>query len=396
MREKLEESVRIHLRSDVEVGAFLSPGIDSSAVVSLMARILERPVKSFTITFEDALTDEVSRNKPLSDFPGFEHENHRVLFKDSDFNLFPKALWHNEVPFSSGSEVVQMVLSRYASNHVKTVVTGEGADEIFGGYEWYRTNKILEPLSMLPLPLKRLIAGLPPLKGRWPGACRTLLAPYRMNLERYRSLIGPPRAPEYLDQIFSDEVKEDFYGDDLVETFFELPSGFKYLDSHLKLLCHDLKIRLPDAVLHHLDRSSMAYSLEARVPFLDHELFEFCAKIPTSLKLKGFEEKYILRRSMEGLVPGEILKRRKLAMRGPLHRWLLKETPEFARVMLSPESLRDKGYFNPAYVGRLLDLYRSGNSWCIKPLLGVLGVQLFDEFFIRGIKGDLTEPDAGL
>ncbi|MGH7790996.1 MAG: asparagine synthase (glutamine-hydrolyzing), partial [Thermodesulfobacteriota bacterium] len=147
LRAKLEESVRIHLRSDVPVGAWLSAGIDSSSVVSLMSRITNHPIQTFTLAFENPRFDEVGWQKILKDFPGYNLPNRQSVFTARSFELLPKAVWHCEDPVALGSGISRMVISDLASQDVKVVLTGEGSDEVFGSYPWFETFKLLEPLT---------------------------------------------------------------------------------------------------------------------------------------------------------------------------------------------------------------------------------------------------------
>jgi asparagine synthase (glutamine-hydrolysing) len=147
-----------------------------------------------------------------------------------------------------------------------------------------------------------------------------------------------------------------------------------------------MNVRLPDAIVHQLDRESMAHSVEARVPFLDHELVELCARIPVSLKLRGWREKYILRRAMRGLLPEEILTRPKRPLSTPNAAWLREKLPDFATELLSRDSLRQKGYFDPSAVAHLLEQHRAGHRNHASQLFGVLGMQLWDDLFMRGCR----------
>jgi asparagine synthase (glutamine-hydrolysing) len=274
---KLEEAVRIHMRSDVEVAAWLSPGIDSSSVVSLMRSCTAQQIRVFSIGFEDKAVDEIGRHKTLDSFKGYEMPVSKVIFKARDFSLFPKALWHMEDPLTSGVEVPRLVLSRLCGSQVKVVLTGEGADEILGGYEWYRTDQLLNSFSRTPFFLRQAVSSL--LNKNWPGAGRILLTSPTMNLSRYSRLIGMTRTEEFGDKLFGGDYQGLWDKQESKEDAF-LPQGFFRWPRFLQLQYFDITRRLPGSVIHQLDRSSMAYSLEARVPFLDHEFVEFCAKIP--------------------------------------------------------------------------------------------------------------------
>ena len=165
-----------------------------------------------------------------------------------------------------------------------------------------------------------------------------------------------------------------------------MPEGFSKWDPLVQLQYYELKIRLPDFILHHMDRTSMAYSLEVRVPFLDHKVVEFCAAIPPSLKLRGLTEKYILRKAMQPLLPREIYHRKKRGLRAPFKQWMQEKLPEFAEELLSARSLRAKGYFKPEIVERMLAQHRTGAKDYGVLLIGVLAVQLWDDLFLSNHK----------
>jgi asparagine synthase (glutamine-hydrolysing) len=382
--EELEESVRLHMRSDVEIGAWLSAGIDSSGIVGLMNRFTDKNIKTFSLSFEDHDADEMTNQKILGDFQGFNIMKHRAICKSKDFQLFPRALWHCEDPFIGAVEIPRMILSEMASKSVKVVLTGEGSDEIFGGYPWYLIDKVLRPFSKIPLPLRRMMALISFINKWRPRAYNVLLAPRKMNHDRYRRLIGATFLKDY-NKLFSGDIRQELsHMKDSEDWWPVFPEHFYHLHPFYQLQYYDLKIRLPDAIVHHLDRASMAHALEARVPFLDHKLLEFCARIPPSLKMKGVNEKYILRRSLKGVLPDEIIRRKKFGMRAPFQQWLREDLPDFAVDLLSRDRLHEKGYFNPDIVLPQLDQHRSGAGNNGKLLLGVLGIQLWDDIFMHG------------
>ncbi len=381
--EKLQESVRIHLRSDVPVGAWLSSGIDSSAVVSLMTRFPHQSIKTVSLAFENPELDEVSKRPTLNEFPGYSFDNQRVTCKTADFALFPKTIWHCEDISATGIEIPCMLLSEAAARNGKVVLVGEGSDELFGGYQWFRADKILRPFGKLPLAIRRLMLMGPLLRGRWPGASRILLASPRMDIARYTPMIGPSRI-EILGELFADKLRPLLGNTEVPDWDLTVPEDFETWHPLIQLQYYELKIRLPDFIMHHLDRTSMAYSLEVRVPFLDHKLVEFCATIPPSLKLRGLTEKYILRKAMRSVLPREISRRKKRGLRAPFKQWMKEKLPEFAGELLSQHSLRTKGYFKPETVQKMLAQHRSGTRDYGALLIGVLAVQLWDDLFIRG------------
>ncbi|MBA2448284.1 MAG: asparagine synthase (glutamine-hydrolyzing) [Chloroflexi bacterium] len=383
--EKLRESVSLHLRGDVPIGAWLSAGLDSSSVVALMERQTREPVQTFSVAFEDPAFDEVRHQRTLDRFPGYDLSNRSVVCGAVHFELFSKAAWHLEDPWTNAVQVPRLLVSEAAARDVKVVLTGEGSDEVFGGYPWFSADRLLRPFARLPLPLRRMLAAFPPIAKRWPGGSRLLRAPLPMSLGRYRALIAPVDLI-FLPRLFTADWRQSLSRVDGGASELRLPPDFRAWHPFAQLQYYELKIRLPDDIVHELDRTSMAYSLEARVPFLDHELVELCARIPGSLKEKGPREKDILRRAMAGHLPAEIAQRKKRGLTSPRAAWLRGRLPDFAAELLSERSLADKGYFDPRVVAQLLAQHRAGAADHASSLLAVLGTQLWDDLFMRGCR----------
>jgi asparagine synthase (glutamine-hydrolysing) len=382
LRTKLEESVRIHLQSDVPVGAWLSSGIDSSSVVSLMSRIIPHSIQTFTLAFENPDFDEVGQQKILKDFADYNLSNQQVVCKTKDFDTLPKAIWHCEDPYTTAIEIPRMVLSQLTSKNVKVVLNGEGSDEVFGGYPWFRTDKLLRPLRNMPFSMRKFIAQVSAIKKRWPRGCRILRAPAEMNIERYKQVIDTTDS-DFDFGLFSGDLRQELTNDEGAGDMPSLPQDFNRWHPFAQLQYFEISVRLPDFVVRHLDTTSMAYSLEARVPFLDHEFVEFCAGIPPHLKMRWIEEKYILRKAMRDILPLEILRRKKRGLAAPYGQWV-RDLPEFAMRLLSEDQIREKGYFNPKVVFQMLEQHRSKKANYGKSLMGVLGVQLWDDLFLHG------------
>jgi asparagine synthase (glutamine-hydrolysing) len=381
--EKLQESVRIHLRSDVPFAAWLSSGIDSSSIVGLIGRLTGQTIQTYSLVFENRKFDEVSGQKTLDCFPEYQLVNKKVVFRTKDFELFPRTLWHCENISATGIEILQMVLSQSTAQRFKVVVTGEGSDEAFGGYGWVRMDKLLRPLAVLPLFLRRLMLLGPVSPHFWPGASRMLLAPKEMNLTRYQSMMGP-RQPGRTENFFSADLKSQLVEAENSAPPFTPPSDFHKWHPFTQLQYYELTMRLPNYITHQLDHTTMAHSLEARVPFLDHEFIEFCAKIPPALKMKSFQEKYILRWAVRKLLPEQIVWRKKRGLRAPYDQWLREKLPDFAVEMFSEAYLSKKGYFHPPAVQDLLKKHRAGERDCGAHLFGILAIQLWDEIFMNG------------
>jgi asparagine synthase (glutamine-hydrolysing) len=394
VRAKLEEVVRIHLRSDVPVGAFLSTGIDSSSVVALASRMASGPIPTFTLAHQDPADDETRGRETLDRYEGFALTNERVACGPGAFDLYPKALWHAEDPSASGLEIPGLLLAEAASRHVKVVLTGEGADEIFGGYIWFRRDRLVAPLALLPAALRRLLLLGPLAPSRHPWTSRMLLAPHAMNRARYRALIGLLH-PDVRHELFSARIEQRLGEVDTLDEGAAAEEEGRGWTRFARLQYHELTVRMPALVVHALDRGSMAHGVEARVPFLDHELVELCARIPPALKLRGRQEKYILRQAMRGVLPPEVLRRKKHGLAAPVYRWLRGHLPPFAEDLLSADRLRDKGYFVPDAVSRLRERCRQRDR---SPedyvLMAVLATQLWDDLFMKA-PGPFDETVVG-
>jgi len=367
LREKLAETVRLHLRSDVPVGTWLSGGIDSSAVTALMCRELRKPFHSFTLGFESRDIDEVKQNRLLDEYPDYQLIGHRMECGGEHSELLSRAVWHREQPFGLPLFIPRMLISELAAKHVKVVLTGEGADETLGGYRWYRLHKILAPLAVLPQALRTEAARW--MWSRWSGAARILKAPAELGLARFGALIGA-RGKELPEDLFvsgGEEPEE-----------LNLPDAFRRWHPFAQVQYLDMKWRLADMIIPLVDLPSMAYSLEARAPFLDHEFVEFCSTIPPWIKMRGLREKDVLRRAMRGVVPPEICRRKKFGMSAPTRDWMPKVIP-----LLAERRRRDDGCFNPSRVAALISEHQAGRQDQSRLLLGVFTTQLWNDIFLK-------------
>lgn len=381
VREKLEESVHLHLRSDVPVGAWLSPGLDSSAVTAFMHRLLDRPVQTFTLAFADPTVDEVRHHKLLSEFPSYRLQNHQFRCTVDDIACLPQAMWHGEDPHTGGTDISRLLLAKLSAGSLKVVLTGEGSDEVFGGYPWFKFHKLAHPLLKLPITIRRLLAIPLGLRNKWQYASEVLKTSDPFSLVGYKSLIGLS-ASVRSESIFSEELRQRLQHEGGTTDSFRLPQDFPQWQPFNRLQYVEMNTRLPDYIVRYLDTASMAHSLEVRVPFLDHEFVELCAQIPVNLKMRRLEEKYILRRAMDRILPVDIVHRRKRGLTAPSRQWL-DALPDFARELLSEEQVRHKGYFDPDKIKRMLQQHWAHKRNYERTLMSVLKVQLWDDLFLR-------------
>jgi asparagine synthase (glutamine-hydrolysing) len=378
---KLQETVRLHLRSDVPVGAWLSSGIDSSTTVSLMCRLGSPPAQTYTLAFEDPDCDEVRRSPTLDQYPGYALPNRRVVCTTEHFELFLKVLWHCEEVSAGNVAIARLLLSEPAAGDLKVVLAGEGADELLGGYHWYKQDRYARAVAGVPVSVRRLLLVGGPHTRKWSWLRRVLLGPDATGRDRYARLLGT-RGEDAWTTVFSDDLTRELYAAG-APSELPFPTGFDSWHPFRQLQYYEMKTRLPEWIMNKIDRCSMAHSVEVRVPFVDHELVELCARMPVSLKRSGRHRKYILREAMRGLLPEEIRRRRKFALRTPGASWLMGDLPEFATEALSERSLEATGYFRPHAVADLLKRHRAGIENHTHPLLGVLGIQLWDQLFRR-------------
>jgi len=322
-------------------------------------------------------------------------QNERVVVKQEHFELFNKAIWHQEDPTTSGNHLIRLVLSEASSRQFKVVLTGEGADEIFGGYPWYRFDKLCRPFSVLPKSIRQIML-LGPIIPKWkPWSSSVFLAPRPMNLQRYAALLGSFGKENMMSYLFSDHLKENILQ---AQNGYSKVTGFNAFDgwhNFEKIQYMETKTRLSDYIIRLLDRTSMAHSLEARVPFLDHELVELCTRIPPSLKMKHLKEKYIFRKAMKNHLPPAIVHRKKRGLMAPSKPWFRGSLPDFIKEMLSEEKLRKKGYFNPSFVKKIIKIHRREKGDYTRALVAILSVQIWDELFINEFNSSLDLQHAG-
>jgi asparagine synthase (glutamine-hydrolysing) len=363
LRDQIRRAVRRRLIADVPLGAFLSGGVDSSAVVAAMAEA-SPTVRTFSIGFTSDDYDELPRARRIAGEYATDH--HEFVVEPKAIEILPRIVRHYGEPFADASAVPSFYVAEMARSHVTVALNGDGGDEAFGGYTRYVSNLALSRFDAVPLPVRRMVAGMAdrlPDHGRidsWTSrirrACMTTMLPAERRYTAYMSrLIGLPREGLYTEE-FRSLIGESVV-DDVLGAPWRDSSARHLLD---RMLDVDTATYLPDDLLTKIDIATMAYSLEGRSPFLDHELMEFAASLPPSLKVRGTEKKVALRRALRGWVPDEILDGRKMGFRSPIADWFRGELRQYARdVLLDPSAIR-RGYFHGPAVSRLLDRHESG------------------------------------
>ena len=368
LAELLEEAVKIRLISDVPLGALLSGGVDSSAVVAFMAKHSSQPVQTFSIGFEDQTYNELEYARTVSKHFGTAH--HELIIKPDAIELVEHLVKNLDEPLGDFSIFPTYLVSKMAREHVTVALSGDGGDELFAGYDTYIAEQLARSYQRLPHVLRQSV--MPRLIGLIPPS------PQKKGLinRAKRFVEGAALPPELMHtrwMIFlQDQEKRQLYTGDLREayqhgdTYRDLCMYFDRSAIGVTPLAQqeyvDIKTYLTDNILVKVDRMSMAPSLETRAPLLDHKVMEFAAAIPTHLKLKGRTTKYILKQAVAGLLPPKILTRGKEGFSIPMKNWLMQDLRPLLQGTLSETRLKQRGYFQPAYVRQLMQEHLDGKA----------------------------------
>jgi asparagine synthase (glutamine-hydrolysing) len=395
---RLRLAVRRRMIADVPLGAFLSGGIDSAAVVAAMAEQSTQPVKTFSIGFDCDQVNELPDARMLAKRFGTEH--HEFMVTPDAASLLPKIVRHHGEPFADATAIPAFCLSELTREHVTVALNGDGGDELFGGYPRYVANLAAARAAALPMPLRRAARGvgaaLPP-SGRidsWTNRIKRitetmLLDPGSRYFAYVADLNGLKRDQLYTNA-FREAVDLERARDMIVETWNEA-DAHEALD---KMLDTDLRTYLPDDLLAKVDIASMAYSLEARSPFLDHELVEFVATLPPSLKVRGREKKVILRGALRGWVPDRTLDAPKRGFHPPLADWLKGDLRGLAHELLLDEVARGRGHFRTSCVAAMLKRHMEGVQDCSQGIWRLMIYELWHREFVDGPGSGASDPGS--
>jgi asparagine synthase (glutamine-hydrolysing) len=389
LRETLTEAVRLRLRSDVPLGAFLSGGIDSTIVTGLMQQLSDRPVQTFSIGFPVKAFDERSYARQAAEHLKTDH--HELVVEPAALSILPKLIWHYDEPFSDSSAIPTMYLAEMTRRNVTVALSGDGGDELFAGYDRYQAVALGARFDRLPALARRLITAslwqhLPAStqqKSRRRRFKRLLSAlaysPERRYL-KWISIFDDARLPEMYTGDFRRRLEGTDPADFLLAAYNECPER----DFVTRTTCADVLTYLPCDILTKVDIATMAYALEARCPFLDHEVVQLAARIPIEWKLKGRRGKKILVETFSDLLPADIQTRRKMGFGVPLDHWFRNELkPLLYDVLLDRESL-ERGIFRPDAVRQLVEEHVS-NRWDHSyRLWSLLVLELWQQRFLDG------------
>ena len=378
LRERLRDSVRAHLVSDVPVGVLLSGGIDSCSLTALAAEESGYPVSTFSIGFEEGSFNELDRARLVAKRYGTDH--HELVLRPDAVDLLPKLVEAFDEPFGDSSALPTYLVSRLAADTVKVVLSGEGGDELFGGYYTYVADR-LAPRIGRAAPLLR------PLVERLPSSSEKVSFDYKAKRFVRGAHLPPVERHHAWKEIFSPEAQAELLATppetdplDLYRARYTETEGAPEL---ARLQDLDLGIYLVDDLLVKTDRASMAHSLEARVPFLDPIVAELALALDTKQKVRGFSKKRLLRRAVAPLLPREIIKGRKQGFSIPVAAWLRGDLQPFAREVLSPGTVERQGCLRPEAVTGVLDRHTSGKEDLSRQIWGLLSFTLWFDRYAR-------------
>ena len=365
-REEFTSVVRRHLQADVPLGAFLSGGVDSSAVVAAMSRVMDEPVRTFTIGFSEQAFDEAPYARKVAEHLKCVHTERRVELDDAP-TILPQLAAHYDEPFADPSAIPTWYVSRLAREQVTVAMSGDGGDELFAGYERHYNERLVHTRRPL-FALAAAVAKLPPLPvPQWnyfrqrlakvsgdatlPNTFQRFFSKYQLAPRDVRAALYRPEFTSQLDA--GDELER------LADTYF--PQRLSS-DPVEELLYADTVVRLPDDMLTKVDRASMAHSLEVRVPFLAHTFVDFAATVPIDMKLRGSTGKYLVRKAIEPWLPPGILDRPKQGFAVPLARWVRGDFGNYVESLWRDSRADEAGALHPEAVAALFAEHRAGRA----------------------------------
>ncbi|MDY7077075.1 MAG: asparagine synthase (glutamine-hydrolyzing) [Chloroflexota bacterium] len=413
LRYLLSDATRLRLRADVQVGSYLSGGIDSTFIAALIRQHTPEALCTFSIAFEESAFDERSYQEVATDFLATDHRRTECT-NTAIGQIFPDVLWHAEAPLLRASPAPMYLLSRLVhENNIKVVLTGEGADEFLGGYNIFKEDKVRrfwarQPESAFrPLLLHRLYPYVADLSR---GGDAYLAAFFRQGLTEVDQAGYSHRIRWHntarLQRLLSTGLRETLEAYDPVEEFLaSLDDALPGWSSLAQAQAIEVATFMSPYLLSSQgDRMMAANSVEGRFPFLDHRVVEFSSQIPPHLKIRGLEEKYILKKSAQGLLPSQVWQRRKQPYRAPIHPAFFassspsptggKEGNGYVETMLSPETIQSSGIFNPNAVARLVHKCRAGtrvSEGDDMALVGVLSTQILHHLFVENFSRSTQE-----
>ena len=383
----LKESVRMRLLSDVPLGAFLSGGIDSSAIVGLMRELGTEPLKTFSIGFEDKSYNELDFARSIA--REFDTDHHELTLRPQALELTEQLVNHLDEPFGDFSIFPTFLVSKMAREHVTVILSGDGGDEVFGGYEHYLAQKMagLPLMAASQKILSPLFKGFPPSskkKGAWNKLQRFNQGySFHPALRHFRWMMFLSQKDKH--SLYTEDFKKEIGGIRSlheVDPFSQIFPRLKTYDLINGELFLDLKTYLVDDILVKVDRMSMASSLETRVPLIDHKIVEFLFKLPGHLKLHGLETKWLFKKTMERLLPRENIYRKKEGFSIPIKHWLKTDLRDLMNDTLNEKHITKDNFFNFSHIKNMMDLHLAGKKNFSHQLWALLVFEIWKEKYL--------------
>ncbi|HZR01927.1 MAG TPA: asparagine synthase (glutamine-hydrolyzing) [Burkholderiales bacterium] len=395
--ELLADATKLRLRSDVPVGAYLSGGIDSTTIVALIDAVSDTPLKTFSVTFDDPEFDERAFQREAVNHLHTEHSEIHCTHQDIA-RVFPRVIWHTEKPLLRTAPAPLYMLSQLVrQSGYKVVLTGEGADEMLGGYDLFKEAKVrgfwarFPNSKKRPLLLKRLYPYLPNLRSQSLAYLQAFFRVRKVDRDAvFFSHLPRWESTARLKRLFSGAVKSELEGYDAYDEMESLlPSEYHRWDVFSQAQYLETTHLLPGYILSSQgDRMAMAHGVEGRFPYLDHRLVDFAARLPSRLKMKVLNEKYLLKRAVNNIIPASIQNRSKQPYRAPdAKSFMSGAMPDYVEELLSESQLREHGVFNPLAVQTLMKKARQGQTTSMTDnmaFVGVLSTGLLIEQLMKG------------
>jgi asparagine synthase (glutamine-hydrolysing) len=389
LQKILEESIKMRLMSEVPLGAYLSGGTDSSTIVGIMSKFIDEPVKTFTVGFGDERFDETKVARIVSE--KFSTDHHELVIKQDSVKHLPKIVWHFDEPVADPAAIPTYLLSEFAKKYVTVVITGEGGDELFAGYEHYKIISMTEKYlgnkqrflhTLVPVFIKKIPKGF--LNTFFPYSSALGEEGVKRFDDYIKSFGNLSKSYLSIVSIFNQSELNELYGKqynvvELVEQYLNQP-----LSTIDRLLLVETKVQLPDNLLMKVDKMTMAFSIESRAPLLDHKLAEFVSTIPWDMKLHGQKSKYILKKVMAKFLPREITKRKKQRFFVPIDIWFNGELKDIVIQMFSESEVKKRHCFNYYYIKKIFDNFEKSKLYYSRQLWNLLNFELWCRIFMDG------------
>jgi len=411
LRTILYTAVKRHLISDVPLGVFLSGGLDSSSLLALGTQITNRPMKAYTIAYrtQDARHEQSDEDPKYARLVAqtFGVEHHEIQVQPDIVDLLPKIVWHLDEPVADPAAITSYLICKAAREQLTVLFSGQGGDEIFGGYRVHLEDRFSRPLALMPRVLRERVLlpawdWLPAVKDKLPGVSPGKV----MAFHRYfrKTLLGagyPPAeryafhhsyyAPGEQGSLYTSDFRAQVNGFDPYEThlaYFRAVADADFVD---QMLFVDQKTFLPELNLTYSDKTSMAASMEVRVPLLDQEVAAFMRQVPAHYKINGLKQKYLLKRAMKNILPEEVIWRGKAGFGAPIRTWLREDLLDLEYDLLSEQAIRRRGFFKPGAIRSMIENHAEGRNDQPYRIWALMTLELWMRIFVDGQRPGISE-----